>query len=104
MTSRIVAAFLAVTVAACSSVPRIGTTQPANPTGAATAPSTSTKEDKASDSGREQKSEERPQEKQAQTPPEPSHLKEIGKGIVMVALIALLAWLQYRSVCPYSYC
>ena len=104
MTNRIIAVLLAISLAACSSVPRIGPAQPVNPAGAATSPSTGAKDDKTSDSKPEQKTAERAQDSPDKTRPETSHLKELGKGLVLVTLIALMVWLQYRAVCPYSYC
>ena len=104
MTNKFIAALLTISVAACSSVPRIGPAQPANPAGAATSPSTGVEDDKTSESKPEQNTAESTQDRPDQTPPKRSHLTEIGKGIVLVTLIALMAWLQYRAVCPYSYC
>lgn len=103
MTNRIIAMLLAIALAACSSVPRLAPAGPRGPVDAAASSSASAKDGAASDSKPEQKSADSTPANPDSTPPTTSHLTEIGSGLVLVALVALMVWLNYRLVCPYCW-
>lgn len=103
MTNRIIVILLAIALTACSSVPRFFPSQPPSPSGAAGASSADAREDTAEKQVPEQTTESA-QRRPDTTEDMRSHLAEIGRGIVLIGLIALMVWLHYRMMCPYSYC
>ncbi|MBI3044617.1 MAG: hypothetical protein HYY78_17505 [Betaproteobacteria bacterium] len=102
MTNQIIAVLLAISLAACSSAPRLPPTQPSNAPHAATSSSAEAREDAATRQEPAQTAESAQQRPDA-VGENRSHLAEIGKGLVLVALIALLVWMHYYwAYAPYA--
>ena len=102
MTNRIIAVLLAISLVACTSAPRLPPTQPSSPVDPAASASSDAREDAATNQQPDQAAESAQQHPDA-TEENRSHLAEIGKGIVLLALIALLVWMQYHWVyAPYN--
>lgn len=100
MTNRIIATLLAISLAACSSNPRLSLVQPGSPGNAAASPLTAVDRAAAEPLTEPTASKSVPQHPDT-TEENRSHLSELGKGVVLVTLFALLVWLQYRAIYPY---
>ena len=91
---------LAISLAACTSVPRFAPVQPWSPADAAPSPSTAA--DRAGTEPLPEPTASQPAPECLDTTGEKrSYLTELGKGVVLVTLFALLVWLQYRAIYPY---
>ena len=100
MTNRLIATLLVISLAACSSAQRLAATPPSGP-GDTTVNVGAYEKEKADTGPEAERGSDKPREPPDPAKDEKSHLTEIGKGLVLVSLIALMAWLNYRTVCSY---
>lgn len=97
---RIIATLLVVSLAACSSNPWLSLARPGNAGNAAASPSTTV--DRAATEPQPEPIASKPAPERPDTTGDSrSHLTELGKGVVLITLLALLVWLQYHAIYPY---